>query len=109
MAYLCLVRASVITAARVVSLPVPAVVGIATNKGSFLCTFKIPFILDKDCLGFAILAPTALAQSILEPPPKPMIAFEDGKTLKYYIEQAGVTPPAFLIKSERRSLFSVSA
>lgn len=47
---------------------------IATNKGSFLCTFKIPFILDKDCLGFAILAPTALAQSILEPPPKPMIA-----------------------------------
>ena len=74
MAYLCLVRASVITAARVVSLPVPAVVGIATNKGSFLCTFKIPFILDKDCLGFAILAPTALAQSILEPPPKPMIA-----------------------------------
>ena len=36
MVYLCLVAASVITAARVVSLPVPAVVGIAMSKGSFL-------------------------------------------------------------------------
>ena len=50
-AYLCLVFASVITAAKVVSLPVPAVVGIAINKGSFLCTFKMPFILERDWFG----------------------------------------------------------
>ena len=75
-AYLCLVSASVITAASVVSLPVPAVVGTAIRRGILLCTFRMPFILARDCFGFAILAPTALAQSILDPPPKPMMALQ---------------------------------
>ena len=73
MAYLYLVWASVMTAASVVSLPVPAVVGTAIRRGSFLHTFKMPFIFARDCFGFAIRAPTALAQSMLEPPPKPMM------------------------------------
>ena len=47
-AYLYLVSASVITAARVVSLPVPAVVGMAIRSGSFLCTFRMPFICARD-------------------------------------------------------------
>lgn len=62
------------TAARVVSLPVPAVVGIAINKGSFRNTFKIPSILSRLFFGLAMRAPTAFAQSIQEPPPKPIIA-----------------------------------
>ena len=41
-AYLWRVVASTITAARVVSLPVPAVVGIATSRGSFAWTLRIP-------------------------------------------------------------------
>src|SRR5699024_9106945 len=73
MGYLCRVWASVMTAASVVSLPVPAVVGTAIKRGSFLCTFNIPFIFARDCFGLAIRAPVALAQSILEPPPKPMM------------------------------------
>ena len=48
MAYLCRVSASTITAASVVSLPVPAVVGTAIRSGSFLCTFRIPFIFARD-------------------------------------------------------------
>jgi len=42
MAYLWLVSVSVIRAAIVVSLPVPAVVGTAIKRGSFLNTFKRP-------------------------------------------------------------------
>ena len=74
MAYLYRVSASVITAARVVSLPVPAVVGMAMSRGSRLWTLRIPFIFARDWCGLAILAPVALAQSILEPPPNPMMA-----------------------------------
>ena len=62
------------TAARVVSLPVPAVVGTAIRRGRRLWTFKIPFIFAKLCRGFATRAPTALAQSMEDPPPKPMMA-----------------------------------
>src|SRR5699024_5168969 len=72
-AYLWRVWASVITAASVVSLPVPAVVGTAIRSGSFLWTFRIPFIFASVCFGLAMQAPTALAQSILEPPPNPII------------------------------------
>ena len=62
------------TAARVVSLPVPAVVGTQISSGSFFHIFKIPSILDNGLLGRASLAPTALAQSMLDPPPNPIKA-----------------------------------
>ena len=62
------------TAARVVSLPVPAVVGTQINNGSFFHIFKIPSIFDSGFLGRTSLAPTALAQSMLDPPPKPIKA-----------------------------------
>ena len=70
--YLCLVLLSVMTAASVVSLPVPAVVGTAASNGSFFRTLSIPFIFCRLFLGFAILAPTANAQSIEDPPPNPI-------------------------------------
>ena len=76
MAYLYLVSESTMTAAKVVSLPVPAVVGTAMSRGRRLCTFRIPFIFASDWCGLATLAPTALAQSILEPPPNPMMALQ---------------------------------
>ncbi len=57
------------TAAIVVSLPVPDVVGTAIRSGSFPNTFKTPFMLEKERLGFKILTPQALAQSIADPPP----------------------------------------
>lgn len=48
MGYLCRVRLSVMTAANVVSLPVPAVVGMAMSKGGFFIPAKcLPF-----CPGF---------------------------------------------------------
>ena len=87
-AYLYLVSASVITAERVVSLPVPAVVGIAVRRGSFLCILRIPFIRARDCFGLAIRAPTAFAQSMLEPPPKPMMA---SQLLEWYSSSASAT------------------
>ena len=74
--YLTRVFASVMTAARVVSLPVPAVVGTAKSGGSGRITFKMPFILISGVLGRAMQAPTALAQSIEEPPPKPIRAWQ---------------------------------
>ena len=43
-AYFSCVCELVMTAAKVVSLPVPAVVGIATSIGSFLPTLSMPFI-----------------------------------------------------------------
>ena len=58
------------TAASVTSLPLPAVVGITNSGGIFFPTFKRP---RSDLTGFpgrAILAPTTLAQSICEPPPR---------------------------------------
>ena len=73
MAYLWRVLASVITAARVVSLPVPAVVGTAIKSGSFFRTFKIPASFPRGFPGLTIQMPAALAQSMLDPPPKPMM------------------------------------
>ena len=52
------------------SLPVPAVVGTATKRGSLALTFNTPFIFEIGLLGLATLAPQALAVSITEPPPK---------------------------------------
>ena len=57
------------TAAMVVSLPVPAVVGTAMNRGSLPNTFNTPRILLSVRLGFIISAPAPFAQSIAEPPP----------------------------------------
>ena len=71
-AYLCLVSLSTITEARVVSLPVPAVVGMARRVGMRCLTRRIPPILDRGFFGFAILAPTAFAVSMEEPPPRAM-------------------------------------
>ena len=58
------------TAARVVSLPVPAVVGTATSSGVFLRTLRMPRILGMGLFGRAMRAPVALAQSMELPPPK---------------------------------------
>ena len=74
MGYLCLVLLSTMTEASVVSLPVPAVVGTAIRRGIFLRTLSIPSIFESGFLGYAILAPTAFAASMDEPPPKPMMA-----------------------------------
>ena len=63
-----------ITAAIVVSEPVPAVVGTAMSRGSFFLTWNKPLIEFIDLVGFEILAPAPLAQSIGEPPPKAIIA-----------------------------------
>ena len=70
MTYLWRVSASTMTAASVVSLPVPAVVGMAISRGSLCQIFRMPAIFPKGFLGRASRAPTALAQSMGEPPPK---------------------------------------
>lgn len=75
MGYLCFAPLSVMTAANVVSLPVPAVVSTAMSRGNFLQMRSNPFILWIGLLGFTIQAPVTLAQSMAEPPPKAMIAF----------------------------------
>ena len=72
-AYLVLFAGSLITAASVHSLPVPAVVGIAINTGNLCNTFKTPFILDKGVRFLTTRMPTPFAQSMLEPPPRAMI------------------------------------
>ncbi len=72
MVNLSLVFSSTMTAAMVVSDPVPDVVGQAMKRGSFPNTFKMPFMLLKVRLGFKILAPAALAQSMADPPPMAM-------------------------------------
>ena len=60
-----------------VSLPVPAVVGTAIRSGSLCVDFEDSFHFVRDDLfGQAMRAPTALAQSMLEPPPKPMMAWQ---------------------------------
>ena len=61
------------TEARVVSLPVPAVVGMAISKGILFLTLRIPFILERGFFGFATLAPKAFAVSIEDPPPMAII------------------------------------
>ena len=63
------------TAARVVSLPVPAVVGTATSSGRRLWTCSRPFIWLTLWRGLTIRAPAAFAQSMAEPPPKAMMAW----------------------------------
>ena len=73
--YLCLVLLSTMTAASVVSLPVPAVVGTATRRGILFSTLSMPSIFSSGFLGYAILAPTAFAASMDDPPPNPMIAW----------------------------------
>ena len=60
---------SLITAATVASLPLPAVVGIAYNGTNLCFTLKIPFIFLSDFLGFATLAAVPFPKSINEPPP----------------------------------------
>ena len=68
------VTSSVMTAANVTSLPVPAVVGIAISGGSLCHTLRIPFILERSRFGLTALAPIALAESIADPPPIAIIA-----------------------------------
>ena len=75
MGYLWWAWLSVMTAARVVSLPVPAVVGTAMRRGRRRWTFRRPRIWGTLCRGFATRAPAALAQSMEEPPPKAMMAW----------------------------------
>ena len=69
MAYLWCVSASVMTAAMVVSEPVPAVVGTATKGGSFLPTLNSPAMSPSVFFGQAVSAAAALAASMGEPPP----------------------------------------
>ena len=74
-AFLC-VAESVITAATVVSEPAPAVVGMATKGGIRPRTLSKPCNCATDYLGRTNLAAIALAQSILEPPPKATMALQ---------------------------------
>ena len=74
MGYLWWRSGSVMTAARVVSLPVPAVVGTAMVSGVGSRTLRRPRIFRTLFPGRAIRAPTPLAQSITEPPPTAMMA-----------------------------------
>ena len=62
------------TAASVTSEPVPAVVGTATSGGRARWTRNRPRIFWMGFAGWAMRAPTPLAQSMAEPPPKPMMA-----------------------------------
>ena len=64
------VAESVMTAARVVSEPVPAVVGMAIRGTMGFRTRRIPCSCATVRLGWAIFAQMALAQSMGEPPPK---------------------------------------
>ena len=61
------------TAASVVSLPVPAVVGTAMSNGVLRSTLRMPRILCTGLRGRAMRAPQALAQSMELPPPKAMM------------------------------------
>ena len=72
MGYLCLVPLSTITAASVVSLPVPAVVGTAMSTGSFFHTRRMPFIWATVLSGRTSRHAAALAVSMGAPPPRPM-------------------------------------
>ena len=74
--YLWWVLSSVMTAASVTSLPVPAVVGTAIRQGGLRCTRRRPPIELTLFFGCATRAPTALAQSMAEPPPKPTMAWQ---------------------------------
>ena len=76
MGYFSRVALLLITAAKVTSLPVPAVVGTAINVGIFLITFKTPFIFPMGLFGRATRAPTIFAQSMGDPPPKAIIALQ---------------------------------
>ena len=71
-AYLWWVSSSVMTAAIVVSEPVPAVVGTAMKGGSFFSTRSRPAILPTGLFGRTTRAAAALAESIGEPPPMAM-------------------------------------
>ena len=75
-AFFSCVSGSVTTAAKVISEPVPAVVGTAKNGGSFFPTLRYPLIFLTDCLGLTTLAPAAFAQSIGEPPPKAIMPWQ---------------------------------
>ena len=70
MGYLWRVFSSVMTAASVVSLPVPAVVGTAISSGRRRITCSRPSMRFSAFLGRTMRAPSALAQSMEEPPPK---------------------------------------
>ena len=74
MVYLWWVAGSVITAVRVFSLPVPAVVGTAINSGSRWCTRSRPPSFTGFTPGRTSMAPAALAQSMAEPPPRATMA-----------------------------------
>ena len=74
MGYFSCVSGLEMTAARVASLPVPDVVGMAMSGGSFFMTRSSPFILGMGLLGRATRAPMPFAQSMGEPPPSAMIA-----------------------------------
>ena len=65
---------SVITAATVVSDPVPAVVGTAKMVGILLRTLKSPCSCSTVFPFFTATAPMPLQQSIGEPPPKATMA-----------------------------------
>lgn len=64
------------TAATVASLPVPAVVGMATRYGILQSTLSVPRISVIGVNLLAIRIPTPLAQSIAEPPPKASSALQ---------------------------------
>ena len=72
MAYLWFVSLSVMTAATVVSLPVPEVVGMAIIGGMGRPTFKSPASCVSCLSGLAHSAAAALAASMGEPPPRAM-------------------------------------
>ena len=65
---------SQITAASVVSLPVPAVVGMAASSGVLRRIFSKPPMRCTGRPGRAMQAPAAFAQSITLPPPKATMA-----------------------------------
>ena len=74
MGYLWRAAGSVITAARVVSLPVPAVVGTAMSSGVRFKTRNRPRMRCTLWRGLTTRAPMTFAQSITEPPPTAMMA-----------------------------------
>ena len=67
--YFSCVCGSEMTAATVASLPVPAVVGMATRYGILRKTRNVPRIKEIGVHGLAMCMPTPFAQSMTEPPP----------------------------------------
>ena len=91
MAYLCRVSASVMTAASVVSLPVPAVVGMAMRRGSFLWIFTKSYVgyvhAIAHSLGGKYNVPHGLANAVI----LPMVLETYGDSITHKLRNLAVT------------------